>query len=162
MSDEEQIESTELEQLQAKADENMAGWQRAKADYANLEKSWQERQSQFLEMAKGATVLEILPILNHFSLAVEHIPADQLSQGWVQGIIHIQRELQQLIEKLGVQQMPDPQMFDPAMHESVAHEESDKPPGTVLRTTRPGYILNNRVIQTAQVVVSSGAESKSE
>ena len=156
MSDD-KIKMIDPEQLQAVADENLAGWQRAKADYANLEKSWQERQSQFLDMAKADTVVELLPIINHFSLAVDHIPSDQHEAAWVQGIIHIQRELQQLVEKLGVQPMPEPKMFDPAVHESVAHEASDEPAGTVLKMTRQGYTIGDKVIQPAQVVVSSGS-----
>jgi molecular chaperone GrpE len=155
MSDE-IIELTDQEQLQALADENLAGWQRAKADYANLEKSWQERQKQFFDMAKAATVVELLPIINHFSLAVDHIPLDQREAAWVAGIIHIQRELQQLVEKLGVQLMPEPKMFDPALHEAVSREPSDEPVGTVLKTTRQGYTIGDKVIQPAQVVVSSG------
>lgn len=146
----------ELEQLKAQAAENLAGWQRAQADYANLEKSWQDRQGQFMEMARGALALEILPIKAHFDMAVEHIPEDARSQAWVQGIVHIQREMQQLLEKVGVQQLPEADAFDPSLHEAVGHEASTQPSGAIVRVVRPGYAMNGKVIQPTQVVVSSG------
>lgn len=151
----EQNEQT-LEELKAQAAENLAGWQRAQADYANLEKSWQERQGQFMEMARGALALEVLPIKAHLDLAVEHIPQAARDEAWVQGIVHIQREVQQLLEKVGVSELPAVDAFDPALHEAVGHEASDQPEGAILRVVRPGYRMNGKVIQPTQVVVSSG------
>lgn len=146
----------ELEQLREQAAANLAGWQRAQADYVNLDKSWQERQGQFMEMARGALALELLPVSANFDLAVEHIPAQAKAEAWVQGVVHIQRQVQQLLEKMGVQAMPEPRVFDPLLHEAVGHEPSDQPAGAVIRTVRPGYTMNGKVIQPAQVVVSSG------
>lgn len=163
-TEQEQVESEqstdELEQARIQVAQNLAGWQRAQADYVNLEKSWQERQGQFMEMARGALALELLPIASHFDLAVEHIPQAAKPEAWVQGIVHIQRQVQQLLEKMGVQAMPEPRVFDPALHEAVAHEASDQPAGTIVRIVRLGYTMNGKVIQPAQVAVSSGSPSE--
>ena len=148
----------DLELLRAQSADNLAGWQRAKADYANLERNWQERQGQFMEMARGALALELLPIMSHFNLAVEHIPEAAKDEAWVQGIIHIQREVQQLLEKMGVQPIPEADAFDPAQHEAVGHEPSEQPAGAIIRTIRQGYVMNDKVIQPSQVVVSSGTQ----
>lgn len=149
----------ELAQVKAQVEEYLAGWQRAKADYANLEKSWLARQQQFLDMAKGAMVLELLPILDHFRLATSHIPPPQEKASWVQGIIHIQREMEQFLEKLGAAPIPPQEQFDPVVHEVIAHEPSNQPRGTVLRQARAGYTMNGQVIQPAQVVVSAGLKN---
>jgi molecular chaperone GrpE len=162
MSDNQQTEPVtepvmdDLELLRAQSADNLAGWQRAKADYANLERNWQERQGQFMEMARGALALELLPIMSHFNLAVEHIPESAKAEAWVQGIVHIQREVQQLLEKMGVQPIAEADAFDPAQLEAVGHEPSEQPAGAIIRVVRQGYAMNDKVIQPSQVVVSSG------
>lgn len=152
------VTDDDMTQLKTQAQEYLAGWQRAKADYANLEKSWLARQQQFMDMAKAAMVLELLPIVDHFRLANSHIPPEQERVNWVQGIIHIQREMEQFLDKLGVTPISSQVEFDPAFHEVIAHEPSDQPPGTILRQARTGYTMNGQVIQPAQVVISAGGK----
>jgi molecular chaperone GrpE len=50
------------------------------------------------------------------------------------------------------------QRFDPNLHEAIAHEPSDEfPDGTVIRQTRRGYKLKDRLLRPSSVVVSSGS-----
>jgi molecular chaperone GrpE len=52
--------------------------------------------------------------------------------------------------------------FDPNLHEAIGHEPSDKvPEGRVIRQTRRGYRLKDRLLRPAAVVVSSGAARNS-
>lgn len=150
------VEDGEVEKLKAQAAEHLAGWQRAMADYANLDKSWQEKQRQFLEMAKAASALEILPIIDHFQLAISHIPPEDQTKPWVQGIKHIMRELEQLVDKFGVKEIAATTRFDPVTHEAVSQEPNEQPAGTIVKQVRVGYQMNGKVIQPAQVIVSSG------
>ncbi len=47
--------------------------------------------------------------------------------------------------------------FDPNLHEAIAHEPSDEvPEGIVIRQTRRGYRLKDRLLRPSAVVVSSG------
>jgi molecular chaperone GrpE len=48
--------------------------------------------------------------------------------------------------------------FDPNLHEAIAHEPSEFPEGTVIRQTRRGYRLKDRLLRPSSVVVSSGPE----
>jgi molecular chaperone GrpE len=51
----------------------------------------------------------------------------------------------------------DGQKFDPNLHEAIGHEPSNKvPEGNVIRQTRRGYRLKDRLIRPSTVVVSSG------
>jgi molecular chaperone GrpE len=51
--------------------------------------------------------------------------------------------------------------FDPNLHEAIGHEPSDEiPEGQVIRQTRRGYRLKDRLLRPATVVVSSGPRSK--
>lgn len=149
-------EQAELERLRAEAAANLAGWQRAKADYANLDRDWRERQQQFMGMAKAAIVLELLPIHDNLQLAVQHVPSDRSGEGWVQGFVQVARQLEQLLTHMGLERLPAPVTYDPAAHEAVAREASELPEGAVIREVRPGYRLAGQLIRPAQVAVSSG------
>jgi molecular chaperone GrpE len=49
------------------------------------------------------------------------------------------------------------QRFDPNLHEAIAHEPSDEfPEGIVVRQTRRGYKMKDRLLRPSSVVVSSG------
>ena len=55
----------------------------------------------------------------------------------------------------------DGQMFDPARHEAIAHLASDTAPeNMVIKQVRRGYLLGNKLLRPAQVVVSSGPAAK--
>jgi molecular chaperone GrpE len=50
------------------------------------------------------------------------------------------------------------QKFDPNLHEAIAHEASGNvPEGTVIRQTRRGYRMKDRLLRPSSVVVSSGS-----
>jgi molecular chaperone GrpE len=50
------------------------------------------------------------------------------------------------------------QKFDPNLHEAIAHEPSEEvPEGNVIRQTRRGYKLKDRLLRPSSVVVSSGS-----
>jgi molecular chaperone GrpE len=49
------------------------------------------------------------------------------------------------------------QRFDPNLHEAIAHEPSESPEGIVVRQTRRGYKMKDRLLRPSSVVVSSGS-----
>jgi molecular chaperone GrpE len=69
------------------------------------------------------------------------------------------RMLVQVMEKFGIVQVdPQGQKFDPAKHEAMAALESDDAePNTVLNVVQKGYLLNDRLLRPAMVVVSKPA-----
>jgi len=49
------------------------------------------------------------------------------------------------------------QQFDPNLHEAIAHEPSDEvPEEVIIRQTRRGYRMKDRLLRPSSVVVSSG------
>ncbi|OGL86036.1 nucleotide exchange factor GrpE, partial [Candidatus Uhrbacteria bacterium RIFCSPLOWO2_02_FULL_48_12] len=59
-----------VKELERQAEENFAGWQRARADYQNLKKEWEKKQTQFMVEAKKILLAEILPIYDHLKQAM--------------------------------------------------------------------------------------------
>jgi molecular chaperone GrpE len=74
----------------------------------------------------------------------------------VQGLSLVARRLTTLLDQLGVRQIgTQGERFDPRWHEAITTEErTDVPEGTILRVVQPGYVLGERVIRPAQVVVA--------
>ena len=67
----------------------------------------------------------------------------------------IYRKLRQLLENAGVKQIEtEGQAFDPRFHEAVAHVEGEE--GKVVSEVQRGYMLHDRVLRPAMVVVGKG------
>ena len=143
-------------ECQKKLDEYLTGWKRALADYQNLKKTVEDTKQMIGTWKDEAWVLDVLPVLDHFGQALKHIPLEAKDSAWVQGMVHIERELQDVLKKHGVERFPSiGQAFDPMLHESVKSEQRDgSPPGTVLEEHAAGYRINSRIIRPAKVAVS--------
>jgi molecular chaperone GrpE len=74
------------------------------------------------------------------------------------GMSMVGRQLQDFLRESGVQEIEAlGKAFDPNLHEAVSQEASaDIAEGTILRVTRRGYKLKDRMLRAASVIVSSG------
>lgn len=144
----------ELELSKKKEQEYLDGWKRAKADYLNLKRESEQRYQELIKFANAGLILEILPVLDNFKLATQHIPEEQKKAEWVIGIVHIKKQLEDTLKNLGIETIKTVgEKFNPEFHEAVEKSESGKD-GIITKEVRPGYILNGKVIQVAKVIVS--------
>ena len=142
-------------ELEKQAAENLSGWQRAQADYANLRKENEKRGMEIFEIANAAFMAEILPVYNHFKLALKHIPEEQKDQDWIKGILQIQKQFQDFLKKYDIKEIPTGgEKFNPNFHEAVTHEEKEGvEPETVFEEVMPGYTLSDKILNPAKVKV---------
>lgn len=147
----------QLEEEKQKAAENLAGWQRAAADFANYRRRAEQEKNELIKYANANLLLKILPILDDFERAMQTMPNDRLAQlTWVDGIFLIERKLRTVLESEGLQPIPAlGQSFDPTYHEAVLQEETPEAgqDGKVLAELQKGYKLNERVIRPTMVKV---------
>lgn len=147
----------ELVVAQKKAEEYLDGWKRAKADYLNLKKDSEKRQEELVKFANAALIMSLLPILDHFRRAFDHLPADQKDSDWVKGIAQIKKQLEDLLLALEIKPMKAVgEKFDPLYHEAVAHEkkegfEADK----IIEEIETGYLIHDKILKPAKVKVAS-------
>lgn len=146
----------QLEQAQAEAEKNLAGWQRAQADYANLKRDSEKRGAELFALANAAFMAEILPVYNHFKLALKHLPKEQADQDWVIGIEQIAKQFQEFLKKYQVEEVATVgKKFDPAIHEAVAHETKDGFESDVIfEEVQPGYLVDGKLLNPAKVKVA--------
>jgi len=146
----------ELELAKQKAQEYLNGWKRAKADYLNFKKDVEKRQMEIIQFANAALIVELLPIIDHFKLALKHVPQDQSEVDWVKGFFHIKKQFDDFLKQLGIEEIKTVgEKFNPEFHEAVVHEEKEGfAPDTVFEEIKTGYTLQGKVINPAKVKVA--------
>ena len=132
--------------------------QRAQADLINYRRRVDQERDDLRSTARVDAASAILPILDDFERAISAIPSAEREQGWVKGILLIERNLRSIVERAGLERIDaQGQPFDPYAHEAImADEQSDQEENTVTQVIRPGYRLGNRIVRPAQVVVARG------
>jgi molecular chaperone GrpE len=77
----------------------------------------------------------------------------------VQGVGMVQSQTLDALKRHGITRIDSQdQPFDPNLHQAVMQQPSDKPPNTVLQVLEQGYMLHDRVLRPARVIVSTAAE----
>jgi molecular chaperone GrpE len=141
----------EIAKLQSEAAQNLLGWQRALADYQNLQKEWAGKLTSIKLETRLEMLREILPTLDILDRVASEAPGD--GSPWLDGLRHLNTQLRSIINSWGVKRLETIGVaFDPHMHEAV---KMDGEGGTIAEEISPGYTLEGRLIYPAKVVVGS-------
>ncbi|KKP79547.1 MAG: nucleotide exchange factor GrpE [Candidatus Moranbacteria bacterium RIFOXYC12_FULL_36_13] len=138
---------------------SLEGWKRCMADFENYKKRQAEDRKDMIAFSNLNLISEILPILDNFHASTDHIPEDQKDGGWVVGIMHIQHQLEKVLEENGVSEIlvNVGDEFAPNIMEAVKQESGDSEQETsenkVKKVLMKGYKINSKVIRVARVVV---------
>jgi molecular chaperone GrpE len=147
----------ELEQAQAKANEYLDGWQRARAEFANYKRRVEAEREELRRASNMDLLLKLLPVVDDFERAFQKVPPELASLPWVDGVKMILRKLQAILESENVTAIQATgQPFDPLWHQAVLQEETTQhPDGHVIEEMQHGYRLGERVLRPAMVKVAS-------
>jgi molecular chaperone GrpE len=145
-----------LAEVEAKAAENLDGWQRAQAEFANYKKRLARDQEQMTAEVRGRVIKRYLEIVDDLERALKNAPQEGAGAEWAQGVEIIYKKLIAYLESEGLTRMhPLGEHFDPNLHEAVTQEESpEHESGTIIEVLRPGYLLGERVLRPASVKVA--------
>jgi molecular chaperone GrpE len=151
----------ELAAAQAEAERHLDDLRRLKADFENYRKRVLREQTARAQSASQALVTKLLPVLDHFELAMTALAADDgKGSGDLdkmrKGVEMVLGELRDVLRGEGLEPIEaEGKPFDPQRHEAVASVEAgDEEPGTVVGVVRAGYELHGRVIRPAMVRVA--------
>lgn len=135
----------ELKNCEQERREYLAGWQRAKADYINLEKRTAQEKSEWIKFSNAEMILKLLLILDSFEEALKHSKDS--------GLIHIYNQIKDFFKKEGLEEIKSlGEKFNPELHEAVEKIEG-KEQGIIVEEIQKGYKLHNKVIRPAKVKV---------
>lgn len=142
---------------QAEVQKNWDLYLRARADLENYRKRSQREKEELSRFANENLLREILPVMDNLERALDHArqgAAD--NSGLVQGVEMTLSQFQRVLEKFGVTPITSlGTLFDPARHEALGQLESvDQAPNTVVQELQKGYLLNDRLLRPAMVMVA--------
>lgn len=147
-----------IKKLEARVEENLNGWKRAKADYINLQKETEKKQKELIEFANAGLILQILPIYNHLKLAYNHKPEvqDEELKKWIEGIGHIKKQVQDTLKNLGIEEIKTiGEKFNPEFHEAVEKKKVEgKVKEEIIEEVKPGYMMHGKILEPAKVIVA--------
>lgn len=133
--------------------------QKIQADFENYKKRVQQEREEFAGFANTGLLLQILPIIDNFRLATKHLPEDLKNNNWAQGVLHIEKQLEQVVADEGITKIESTgKMFDSYLHEAVEEVESAEKEGIIIEEILKGYKLKDKVIRHAKVKVSKGTK----
>lgn len=152
--------TAQVEKLRAERDEAQAAWKHTAADFANAQKRAVSNEHTAREQGIRGVLYNIMPIIDHFDLALGQDPEKVTVQQVISGVTMIKGELLRALASQGVSIInPAPNSaFDPRHHEAVVQQSVEGvEPGNVVATLRMGYAINDRLVRPAQVSVAPAA-----
>jgi len=161
---EEKIEKAETETKEA-----YDRFLRASAELENYKKRTQKEMAEFRKYANASLVKELLGVVDNLERAIESSNGSNEEGQLSEGLDLTLKELLKIfktfhaspIEALG-------KPFDPCYHQAMMQQETaDQPENIVLNELQKGYMIHDRLLRPAMVVVSklpadSGNDEKNE
>ena len=132
---------------------------RLQADFDNFRKRTVREKAESYRAANEDLMAELLPVVDHFEMALGAESGSGAQDALVKGVRMVCDQMTTVLTRFGLKALDATvgQTFDPARHEAIAHMPSETvPENNVIAQTRRGYLLGEKLIRPAQVVVSSG------
>ncbi len=152
-----------LKEKTQEAEEHYERLLRLAAEMENLKKRQERERADLLQFANENLIKELLPVVDNLELALEHGRQSEAPAPLLEGLERVHQGFLTALAKFGVTPLVSVgQPFDPAFHNAVMQEEAPEVPDcAVLKELQKGYLLHNRLIRPAMVVVARNPEKKS-
>ena len=142
------------EELEAEA----AKWKeislRTAAEMENLRKRTAREREEAIRYANQRLLEDLIPVIDNFEMGMQAASQDTKSMIYI-GMDMVRRQLNEFLTSQGVEEIPTTGSFDPNLHDAVAQESCDLGgEGRILKVTRRGFKLRDRLLRPASVVVS--------
>jgi molecular chaperone GrpE len=149
-----------LIQKSQEAQENYDRFVRLAADLENLKKRQEREISEVRQFANENLIKELLPILDNLERALEHGRQSEAPDPLMEGLDLVNQDFLKVLGRFGITPINSiGEPFDPAYHHAVMEEEAPEVDDqTVLKELQKGYLLQNRLLRPAMVVVSKNTE----
>lgn len=149
-----------LEDARSKADEHWNQLLRARADLENLRRRHERDLEGAHKYALERFALELLPVKDSLELGLaSDAGADKALR---EGMELTHKLLAAAFARFGITETnPVGEKFNPQLHQAMAAQESaEAEPNTVLTVCQKGYLLHERLIRPAMVIIAKAAEGQ--
>lgn len=157
-------EDKSVDQLEAELDDLRDRLLRAVADAENTRKRAQREIKDTREYAITGFARDMLDIADNLSRAIAAVSEEARADApdsvktMIEGVEMTERRLHSALERHGVKKIdPEPgEPLDPNRHQAAAQVPADQPKGRIAHVMQPGYVIGERTLRAAMVVVSAG------
>jgi molecular chaperone GrpE len=131
---------------------------RTAADFDNYRKRSAREKEDAIRYANSSLLEGLLPVVDNFELGLDAARSAPDASAILQGLDMVSRQLRDFLASSGLEEIKtEGAEFDPNVMEAVGHEPDDKTAENhVLRQTRRGFKLRDRLLRPASVIVSKG------
>ncbi len=138
---------------------------RLRAEMDNMRKRMEREKADIAKYAIAKFAGDVVNVADNFERALKAVPEASTAenptlQALHEGVSMTEREFINTLERHGVKRIdPSGEIFNPHQHQAVMEQQNaDVAAGTVLQVFQPGYIIEDRVLRPAMVVVATGGQ----
>jgi molecular chaperone GrpE len=135
---------------------------RTAADFDNFRKRTRKEIEEARTRGREDAVKDVLPVFDNLERAVSAAASAQTIESVVEGVKMVLKLFEDTSERMGLTRVKAlGERFDPSVHEAIQQQETDAhPPGTILTEIVPGYMVGQRLLRAAMVVVARKPNTK--
>ncbi|MCA1794162.1 MAG: nucleotide exchange factor GrpE [Desulfotignum sp.] len=135
---------------------------RLSAEFDNFRKRKQREIDEFKKFATESVFKQFLSVVDNLERAVSSAEKNEDHNSLLEGVKLTHKEILKIFEAFNVKPVEaENQNFDPNFHQAVTQHETDEvPENTVTNVLQTGYVLHDRLIRPAMVVVSKPTENE--
>ena len=134
---------------------------RLAADFENYKKRIAKEKADVVAYGNEELIKALLNVLDNLERALEHAESEEESSALLEGVKLVHKQFVSCLEKFGVTSVDAAKgtEFDPRYHQAIERVESNElSSGLILSQMLRGYMLKERLLRPALVVVSKGLE----
>lgn len=150
----------DLAALEAELNKARDDMLRALAEAENTRRRAERQAQEARAYAIDRFAGDLLPIADTLSRALAAAPretADEALRNLIMGLELTERTLIDVFARHGLRRIGEKgEPFNPNLHQAVAQAPGDQPAGAVQEVMQPGYVLGDRTLRAAMVLVSAG------
>jgi molecular chaperone GrpE len=158
-----EAEVTDVATLEARIADLTDRLLRSHAEMDNMRKRTERDKEDMAKYAITKFARDVLSVGDNLQRAIAAVPAgaaeeDPALKALVDGVTLTEREFLNVLDRNGVKRLdPVGELFNPHVHQAMTEvEDRDVAAGTVVQVYQPGYVLEDRVLRPAMVVIAKG------
>jgi molecular chaperone GrpE len=144
-----------LAEAEKQRDEYLDALQRLKAEFDNYRKRAARDRGDLMARATEGLVKDLVPVLDDLERALEAAAGHEEAK-LEEGVRLVHRSLAAALAKEGLAEIPTDGPFDPHTQEALLSQPSELEEGSIVQVLQKGYLLGDRVLRPARVVISAG------
>jgi len=146
----------ELEETKLQLAEQKDKFLRLFAEFDNFKKRNVKERLDLMSTAARETMVALLPVLDDFDRAKNAAEDDETTEPFSEGVMLVYQKLHSTLKNKGLIEMVSTgEDFNPDLHQALTEipAPSEEMKGKVIDTIEKGYLLKEKIIRHAKVVV---------